>query len=228
VSMFENTTAQPVFPTYLWIHDLRADLVGPLNQSLSDMLDKLTSPRPELAPGTNWQTDQTLHQLPEFSDLVKIINFASDQVLQALEVEHEGFQISSCWANISPKGSIHLPHHHPNNYLSGIYYVHTKDGADRVTFHEPRATTDIIAPRLLKANAYNCIEQSIPVKPGRLVLFPAWLVHSVPPNMSDELRISISFNIMFDNFAETIARAKWTGLPLNVDALRKKDQGQMQ
>ena len=57
--------------------------------------------------------------------------------------------------------------------------------------------------------------------PGRLVLFPAWPVHSVPPNRSDSLRISISFDIMFNNFAETVARPKWNGLPLNVDALRK-------
>lgn len=214
-------TAYPVFPAYLWIHDLRLDLDRPLNQSLSDMLDKLTSPRPERVPGANRQTDQTLHLLPEFSELVKIFNFASEQVLETPEVEHQGFQITGCWANVGPKESVHVPHLHPNNYLSGIYYVHTKDGADQVTFHEPRAVTEIIAPRLRKANACNYVEHSIRVMPGRLVLFPAWPVHSVPPNRSDSLRISISFDIMFNNFAETVARPKWNGLPLNVDALRK-------
>lgn len=52
------------------------------------------------------------------------------------------------------------------------------------------------------------------------MIFPAWLVHSVPMNTSDEFRISISFNVMFSDFAKTVAKPKWTGLPLNTDALR--------
>lgn len=148
MSIFESTVAQAAFPTYLWIHDLKEEVAGPLNQDLSDMLNRLTQPRPELQPGTNWQTDQTLHELPEFSELVDIMMFASGEVITALEVEHQGIEMTGCWANISPQGSVHLPHQHPNNYLSGIYYVHTADGADRVTFHEPRHSTDIIAPNL--------------------------------------------------------------------------------
>jgi uncharacterized protein (TIGR02466 family) len=223
LSIFENTVTQAAFPTYLWIHDIKAEIAGPLNQRLSDMLNKLTQPRPELAPGTNWQTDQTLHDLPEFSELVDIMMLASGGVIEALEIEHEGIEMTGCWANISPKGAIHLPHCHPNNYLSGIYYVHTTEGADRVTFHEPRPQTDIIAPKLKKANQYNYLEYSIAARPGRLVIFPAWMVHSVPMNASDQLRISISFNVVFSNFAKTVATPKWTGLPLNVDALRRGD-----
>ena len=33
---------------------------------------RLTSPRPPLVPGQNWQTDQTLHECPEFAGLVEI------------------------------------------------------------------------------------------------------------------------------------------------------------
>jgi len=39
-------------------------------------------------------------------------------------------------------------------------------------------------------------ESSFEPKAGRLIMFPAWLVHCVDPNMSDELRISVSFNFM--------------------------------
>ena len=47
------------------------------------------------------------------------------------------------------------------------------------------------------------------MKPGTLVLFPAWLEHSVPPNGSAENRISLSFNVMFSRYGETMTRPLW-------------------
>ena len=35
---------------------------------------------------------------------------------------------------------------------------------------------------------------------GRIIMFPAWLWHSVEPNKSNELRISVSFNFLQDGF----------------------------
>ena len=35
-----------------------------------------------------------------------------------------------------------------------------------------------------------------------------------------QIRISIRFNIVFTDFAKTVAIPKWDGLPLNLDALR--------
>ena len=35
----------------------------------------------------------------------------------------------------------------------------------------------------------------LPSEEGRLYIFPSWIKHLVEPNMSDEERISISFNI---------------------------------
>lgn len=34
------------------------------------------------------------------------------------------------------------------------------------------------------------------MRPGRAIVFPAWLMHSVPPNRSQGPRLSISFNAM--------------------------------
>jgi uncharacterized protein (TIGR02466 family) len=218
--MFGPPAPQPIFPTNIWVQDLAPAVAGPLNQRLADMLDKLTRPRPQLPPGSNWQTDQTLHKIPEFGDLMDAFLAASEEILNKIEAEHHGIEISGCWANISPKGAAHIPHYHPNNYLSGVYYVHTTEGAEKITFHEPSQINDIISPRVRGRNQYNYRDYSFPVKPGRLVIFPSWLTHSVPENTSDFLRISISFNIVFSDFAQTIATPKWQGLPLNLDALR--------
>ena len=45
--------------------------------------------------------------------------------------------------------------------------------------------------------------------PGRMVIFPSWLRHHVPSNEGSRERISISFNLMFTNFAETAAAPRW-------------------
>ena len=215
--MFKNAVVKPIFPTNLWIYDLEPEIAEPLNRRLFQELDELTSPRPSLPPGKNWQTEQTLHELKQFSELVGIFLEACDQVLDAMEVEHDGFRVTGCWANFNPKGSFHIPHHHPNNFLSGVYYVRVTEGAESITFHEPRPQTDLISPSVRKANQYNAKEHSIGVQPGRVVIFPSWLVHSVTPNTSDQIRISISFNMMFTSFAETIAKPKWKGLPIRRD-----------
>ncbi len=47
------------------------------------------------------------------------------------------------------------------------------------------------------------------VKDGMLLVFPDGLVHSVEPNQSDKERISISFNIMFSSYTETMSAPKW-------------------
>ena len=211
---FESVAAKPFFPTYIWALDLKPETYEPLNRQVARDLNEMTAPRPQIGPGQNWQTEQNLHEFEEFSDLVRIFYDASATVLEALELEHGPPMITGCWANINPKGSFHIPHTHPNNFLSGIYYVQAMPGADSVSFHEPRPQQEIIAPVIKRENAYNATVQNLSVRPGRIAIFPSWLVHSVTANRSDQLRISISFNMMFSSFAETMSQPKWTGIPL--------------
>jgi hypothetical protein len=56
--------------------------------------------------------------------------------------------------------------------------------------------------------AYNTDQVVVRVERGTLLVFPAWLPHSVDPNASDGLRISISFNVMFSDFA-ALAKPLW-------------------
>ncbi len=211
---FETFTPEPLFPTYVWVMDLKAETYEPLNEQILRDLNALTAPRPKIRRGQNWQTEQNLHAFEEFAHIIEVFNLASKKVLEIMDFEYDSFMITGCWANISPKGSFHTPHTHPNNFLSGVYYLQTLPGADSISFHEPRSQQDIISPKVRKENAYNSTVQSVTVKPGRLVMFPAWFIHSVPANRSEQLRISISFNIMFRSFAESIGQPKWTGIPL--------------
>jgi ectoine hydroxylase-related dioxygenase (phytanoyl-CoA dioxygenase family) len=57
--------------------------------------------------------------------------------------------------------------------------------------------------------AENTDQVIVPVENGTLLVFPAYLPHSVDETKSDEERISISFNLMFAAFTEYVAKPLW-------------------
>lgn len=200
-----------MFPTLVWKMQLAQDTYAPLNKKLKKKIFVLTRSNSNLSKKGKMQTDQTLHQLPEFEELNGIINQASGGFMEFLKLSYESFEITGCWANISPPGDGHKPHNHPNNYLSGVYYLQTQSGADRISFDDPRPQTNIISPPTLEATDMNAGQIHINAREGLMILFPSWLQHQVPPNKSRQARISIAFNIMFSQFAETMSRPKWRG-----------------
>ena len=102
-------------------------------------------------------------------------------------------------------------HHHPNNYLSGVYYVAIPEGTGKIEFIDPRPRANMIQPAMQKLNKYAGDRIILDVQEGRFVLFPAWLNHAVPMNRGNGERVSIAFNIMFKQFTETMARPLWSG-----------------
>jgi ectoine hydroxylase-related dioxygenase (phytanoyl-CoA dioxygenase family) len=57
--------------------------------------------------------------------------------------------------------------------------------------------------------AENTDQVVVKVTDGTLLIFPAWLPHSVDANRSESERISISFNIMFSSFTESMSGPLW-------------------
>jgi ectoine hydroxylase-related dioxygenase (phytanoyl-CoA dioxygenase family) len=61
----------------------------------------------------------------------------------------------------------------------------------------------------VELTAGNTDQVVVTVKNGALLIFPAYLQHSVDANMSEEERISISFNLMFSSFTENLSKPLW-------------------
>ena len=207
----ENKEAVPLFPTFVWSMQLKRKDYEEINEKIRNKLKELTADKPVLKPGKKWQTEQELHKLEEFQELTAFIYDATKGVLDFLKVVYDDFEITGCWANISAIRSGHIHHTHPNNYLSGVYYVQADKGANTIQFDDPRPQTTIIKPTVTELSAENTRSAVITVEEGTLVMFPAWLQHSVPPNMSDRERISVAFNIMFTSFSEKMSRPQWQG-----------------
>jgi uncharacterized protein (TIGR02466 family) len=203
----------PMFPTLVWKAQLETQLSARIDARMLAALARMRKLAPPLAPGRGWQSAQALHTLEEFQDLAACVRQAVAAVLRFLKIGYDAFEISACWATVLATGAAHHIHHHPNNYLSAVYYLRTHRGADTINFHDPRSQTGIIRPPVTALTAYNTDHVVVKVQKGTLLVFPSYLQHSVDANTSEEERISVSFNIMFSDFTEHITKPLWGASP---------------
>jgi uncharacterized protein (TIGR02466 family) len=205
----EASDVIPMFPTLVWKILLNAELRDAIDPKILATLETLRRDLPTLKPGQGWQSETTLHQRAEFQQLISCVSKVADSILRFLRIGQEPFEITGCWATVLAKGAIHKAHSHPNNFLSGVYYVRIQPGADTIYFHDPRSQARVIRPPVVELTAENTDQVVVRVRNGNLLMFPSYLEHSVDANMSAEERISISFNIMFSSFAEKLSKPLW-------------------
>ena len=101
------------------------------------------------------------------------------------------------WANASDTGAFQHAARAWRIFWSAVYYVRVgeEEGGDLV-LHDPRMPAlRMHAPKLRFKD--NGPELKVHVRPreGRMVLFPAWLSHSVEPWEGSDTRISVAMNI---------------------------------
>jgi uncharacterized protein (TIGR02466 family) len=111
---------------------------------------------------------------------------------------------ANMWANVNRSGHGNEFHSHPGSFWSGVYYV--DDGgidADpslggELEFMDPRGPGPAMyAPHLAYGKLGLSVGANETVRPksGRLVMFPAWLLHQVRPYRGTAQRVSIAFNL---------------------------------
>ena len=208
-SWIDSSDVISMFPTLVWKLQPKPDLRLKIETNILALLQTLRREQPSLAPGQGWQSESSLHQRQELNDLVSCVNSAAQSVLRFLKIGESAIDITGCWATVLRKSAEHRIHTHPNNFLSGVYYLRTHQGADTINFHDPRSQAGIIRPPVMELSAANTDQVVVNVMNGTLLMFPSYLQHSVAPNMSEEERISISFNLMFPAFAEKLAKPLW-------------------
>ena len=205
----EASDVIPMFPTLVWKILLKTELRDAIDAKALATLESVRRDLPTLQPGHGWQSEQTLHQRDEFRELISCVSSVAKSILRFLRIGQEDFEVTGCWATVLAAGAIHKTHSHPNNFLSGVYYVRIHPGADAISFHDPRSQTRVIRPPVVELTSENTDQVVVRVTNGTLLMFPSYLEHSVDTNTSAEERISISFNIMFSSFAENLSKPLW-------------------
>ena len=199
----------PMFPTLVWKIVLKPEVHAAMDAGMLAALEQLRQDLPPLAPGCGWQSETALHQRAEFHELAARVTSAATGILRFLRIGSEAIEITGCWATVLTRGAVHRAHSHPNNFLSGVYYLRTHPGADTINFHDPRSQASVIRPPVVELTAENTDQVVVRVTGGTLLVFPSYLMHSVDASTSDEERISISFNLMFSSFAENLSKPLW-------------------
>jgi uncharacterized protein (TIGR02466 family) len=205
----EASDVIPMFPTLVWKIQLKAEFHDAIDAKILAMLAGMRRDLPELGLGQGWQSDQALHEREELRDLISCVMNVTKSILRFWRIGYDALEITGCWSTVLAKGAAHRAHTHPNNFLSGVYYVRTPPGADTINFHDPRNQAKVIRPPVVELTAGNTDQVVVRVMNGTLLMFPSYLEHSVDANMSEEERISISFNIMFSSFAEVLSKPLW-------------------
>jgi len=147
---------------------------------------------------TSYGSMAQLHRFSStFAELERRINKHVKAFAAHLEMDlrKKRFFMSDCWVNIMPRQAVHSLHLHPLSFLSGTYYVNTPKGCSSIKFEDPRLSKFMAAPpRLAEHRDENRQFVKYPAETGKVILFESWLRHEVAANLTDEERVSISFN----------------------------------
>ncbi len=136
-------------------------------------------------------------RFPVFAELEKLLDRHVAQFVKELDWDlgDKAVTLEDLWINILPEGGTHSGHIHPHSVISGTTYIAMPEGASAIRFEDPRLPQMMAAPPRRK-DARNGLKPFVCVAPkvGDVILWESWLRHEVPVNMSEEDRISVSFN----------------------------------
>jgi uncharacterized protein (TIGR02466 family) len=145
-----------------------------------------------------WQSNDLYIKNDELKELMNIIIDRTRNLAENFSYSNTNdLKIDNYWININKSANdYNIKHRHPKTVIVAIYYVKVPKNSGEIVLHTPIQDYDkfIFENMMKKYNAYNSSTYSYIPKTGDLILFPAWLYHSVLPNQSGEERISIAFN----------------------------------
>ena len=146
-----------------------------------------------------WQSDDDLYKHKEFGWLTQRIMALANEVATNFSATAR-FDDGLLWANVNRRGDFNAMHTHPDAILSGTVYLKI-DSAEQgvIQFLDARDGSPTAHWRCYtKLNHKTALtDQAVTVSPceGDILFFPGWLKHWVTPNLTDEERISVAFNV---------------------------------
>ena len=184
------------FPTPIYILDIKdQNLNIQLEKDILNWMNQDKGVRRTNVKG--WHSTTNMHTKPEYARLVKALHEAQDKIYIEEHYDSEPF-LGNMWANVNPPGGMNRAHQHPNSLWAGVYYVKAPKNCGHLKIDDPRSSAAMSRPMLKEKQHPMRLFRETQYKPitGRCIMFPSWLMHSVDPNESNDLRISVSFNFL--------------------------------
>ena len=186
------------FPTTIYGKDVKLD-----NQLFANEIVEW-SKRDSGVKKTNrngWHSTTEMHKMPVYQPLVNELFVMINDIWKEERIDRAPV-LGNMWANINPPGGYNAPHVHPNSLFSGVYYIKSLKNSGRLSCIDPRPGVQLNMPTRKKGELpkYLWREVNLEPKEGRIIMFPYYLWHSVEPNKSNDIRISVSFNFIQHGF----------------------------
>ena len=190
--------AEGFFPTLIYAQDVNLNT----QQLANDIV--VWSKQDEGMKKTNvngWHSQTNMHELPQFKPLVDELFKMTSEVFKQEHLDREP-RLGNMWANINYQGGYNKPHIHPNSLFSGVYYIKAEPNSGKLICNDPRPGIQTVMPVRKPGQPPKHLWREVHLDPkvNRILMFPAWLWHSVEPNQSNDIRISVSFNFIQDGF----------------------------
>ncbi|MAS97186.1 MAG: hypothetical protein CMO55_28685 [Verrucomicrobiales bacterium] len=192
-------TREDWFPTSVWYFDL-----DDIPARHLEMIDDLRRLREEDEIGVTgrstelgWHSHVDLHENPIFAPIMRAALDGGMEVAahQDWDLDRVEIFVINSWGIINPKYGYNAMHNHPSSVLSGVYYIKAPENCGDIVFRDPREVCQMVVLPTKKQNRWTYQRVFYRPKEGRLLIFPSWLLHEVKPNLSEEERICVSFNI---------------------------------
>lgn len=191
---------EPLFPVPIYV--CKANNLQGIQDECFDALLKFGeegfSRMPNNDPITHSLTDPTFtsNLIADFN-LVNLEKEITEQVNNFLiGIGHRNipkFKIVSSWMTHTAPGEYTPNHDHASADFSGVYYIITNGRDGDIHFCNPNPAMNHTYGFAPLASKYMHTPEV-----GKMIIFPGWLEHGVNSNQSDDVRVSISFNIIFN------------------------------
>jgi uncharacterized protein (TIGR02466 family) len=197
---FESVVSKDIFP--IKIYEAEYPNFENIKQQL---IDNLKPHFNTLAPGNEYidssgnpliyRTLPNLEKDSNFKDLIEFVEYHGRQYWKELNfTSRVEPYVLHMWANKIPPGGFTPVHVHTPMPIASALYIHATNEMGTLEIENPIDTIQKLSPRDNNLAPY-FQTHSVPVKDGKLVLFPGWIRHYTRSNMTKEDRIIASFNI---------------------------------
>jgi uncharacterized protein (TIGR02466 family) len=123
-------------------------------------------------------------------------------------------EVASVWFNVNRPRDYNNPHVHTDSFISGVFYV---EAGPQPSGQDEHGSVLVLSDPRVQIQQFEYfdwygmgVQRRVHPAPGKLVMFPSWLVHRVEPvpdppagsrdapaSSNNDARISVSFNLVF-------------------------------
>ena len=196
--MYTKKTTSKLFPVPLWGFEL--DNSKEVNISIENRVyEKSENEKTRYASNEGgWHSKGNMSDDPVMKPLLKFIEWAVNVLSIESGMKYSTYKIF-LWTNLNRPGDYNTMHAHPDSQLSGAYYVKIPSGdCGTLRLYNPMYHYNYPNSQGY-GEPFTMPRVDVINKEGSLLIFRSPIMHDVSRNYTQEDRISVSFNIVFDS-----------------------------